>query len=168
MTNLDLYLIIIHILNLLFYTFIWFNPQQFIKISEYFGYLPYKLMYNISYVFYILTIIPFIINYIIPNFNQIFNKLFSYGILLIIIGQFLNIYVYNKLGINGVYYGSKLGEKIIWIDDYIFNYIKHPQYIGCIMTVLGISLLINDYNCYLVCSSYIIGYLYMMTIEEFF
>ena len=52
------------------------------------------------------------------------------NILLIGIGQTLNLSVYYKLGIKGVYYGNKFGLKLPYITSFPYNIgINNPQYI---------------------------------------
>ena len=170
LTNFEYYLIAIRMLNFAFYTFIWLNPTKFIGISKKLGYVPYKLMYHVAFAFYFLSFIPLGIYYLVPNIVQIFYTALSiYGIMsvmVMLVGQFLNSHIYNKIGLAGVYYGTRLGENIPWVHDIIFDTIKHPQYIGCIMTLVGVSALVNSYNCYVVCGSYILGYLYMAYLED--
>ena len=56
-------------------------------------------------------------------------------------GQCLNISVYNCLGFDGVYYGRFLSNntQVRWVTDFPYNMpIAHPQYIGALMTYIGI------------------------------
>jgi len=71
------------------------------------------------------------------------------GALLVAAGQILNFTVYKKLGIDGVYYGCKLGKKIKWVYDFPFNFISNPQYTGCILTILGMAFIVisKEYLC---------------------
>lgn len=54
-------------------------------------------------------------------------------------GQILNFSVYNAIGFNGVYYGIKFGKKIPWTYAFPYNvtWLKHPQYIGAVLSILG-------------------------------
>ena len=86
--------------------------------------------------------------------------------LLISIGQTLNFSVYNKIGLDGVYYGFKLGRKVDWVEGFPFNVgTRHPQYVGAILSWWGLfnmfissSLLYNGYMmlCLMTCSSYLV------------
>lgn len=59
--------------------------------------------------------------------------------ILCLAGQVLNTSVYNTLGVTGVYYGRELGyPPPPWVNGFPFI-IPHPQYVGCIMTVLGLG-----------------------------
>ena len=70
-------------------------------------------------------------NYII-NLNFFTSKLF-----LILIGQLLNLTVYKKLGMEGVYYGSKFNRKLPMITSFPYNVMSNPQYVGCVLTQYG-------------------------------
>lgn len=59
------------------------------------------------------------------------------ALLLIAVGQHLNALVYKHLGVDGVYYGVRFGKKIPWVYDYPYSVMRDPQYIGCIITLLG-------------------------------
>ena len=71
-----------------------------------------------------------------------YNVLFI-SALFIILGQLLNLSVYYKLGFNGVYYGNEYN--IIdnnEIQTFPYNLFKNPQYIGCILTTIGLTFLL--------------------------
>lgn len=80
----------------------------------------------------------------LANYHQLvaqpFNPyLFFYGMCLVAIGQVLNIAVYKTLGVAGVYYGSRLGKDIPWVEGFPFNAVPHPQYVGCVITGWGLA-----------------------------
>lgn len=56
---------------------------------------------------------------------------------LVLAGQTLNARVYQLLGHDGVYYGARFGRHIPWVTAWPYSHIRDPQYIGCILTVLG-------------------------------
>lgn len=62
-----------------------------------------------------------------------------YCLAAIITGQFLNLRVYQLLGTTGVYYGSRFGAapRVPWVTAFPFSVVKHPQYVGAILTLLG-------------------------------
>jgi methylene-fatty-acyl-phospholipid synthase len=70
--------------------------------------------------------------------------------------------VYSKLGITGVYYGNKFGYKTKWITSFPYNILSNPQYVGCILTFLGLYGLIDTH--YIIYS--IILYLITMYFES--
>eukprot|EP01065_Artemidia_motanka_P028031 TRINITY_DN33246_c0_g1_i1.p1 TRINITY_DN33246_c0_g1~~TRINITY_DN33246_c0_g1_i1.p1 ORF type:complete len:481 (+),score=135.60 TRINITY_DN33246_c0_g1_i1:51-1445(+) len=64
------------------------------------------------------------------------------GAQLVLVGQLLNIAIYRAIGKAGVYYGYKLGASVPWCTGFPFNvFTMHPQYAGCVMTILGGGLL---------------------------
>ena len=64
---------------------------------------------------------------------------FSYiKFLLILFGQLLNLSVYKKLGMKGVYYGNKLGYTTKWVVDFPYNICNNPQYVGSCLTYVGL------------------------------
>jgi methylene-fatty-acyl-phospholipid synthase len=64
------------------------------------------------------------------------------ALLLVGCGQALNIGIFNAIGSSGVYYGSKLGHDIPWVEGFPFNVVRHPQYVGSVMTVWGLAALV--------------------------
>lgn len=63
------------------------------------------------------------------------------GVALILAGQWLNVLVYRRIGIQGVYYGFEYGltrPDPTVADSFPFNAMQHPQYVGGILTALGI------------------------------
>ncbi|CAL8465565.1 g5101 [Coccomyxa elongata] len=63
---------------------------------------------------------------------------------LVFLGQVLNIAVYQTLSTNGVYYGAKLGKKVAWKHGFPFNTVSHPQYLGAVLTIWGLTSLLWD------------------------
>ena len=64
------------------------------------------------------------------------------GIPLIICGQILNFSVYKVLGFKGVYYGKELGvlPNTKYHTGFPFSIVQQPQYLGCILTIIGAAL----------------------------
>lgn len=59
------------------------------------------------------------------------------GLLLIAIGQVFNIGVFCRLGNNGVFYGNRFGFEIPWSSAFPFSLLKHPQYVGAVLSIWG-------------------------------
>jgi len=57
---------------------------------------------------------------------------------LAIVGQVLNVSVYHKLGLTGVYYGNRFGLATPHVTSFPFNVVDNPQYMGCILTLTSI------------------------------
>jgi hypothetical protein len=59
-------------------------------------------------------------------------------VLLVALGQVLNVAMYSAIGNAGVYYGFKLGRTVPWAYGFPFNVgLRHPQYVGVVLTLLG-------------------------------
>lgn len=73
---------------------------------------------------------------------------FMLGAALLVIGQVLNVAVFNALGGIGVYYGYEFGYAVKMVTCFPYNvsWISDPQYIGVIMTVWGIYLVLGASN----------------------
>jgi len=138
-------LYIITSLSHILYYVIWNYPTDFVNFSQELKLSPFKLMSNVAYIQKILQIL-FIYSYSINN-NTIIPYLENLNvgnIMLIGIGQTLNLSVYYKLGIRGVYYGNKFGLELPYITTFPYNIrINNPQYIGCILTLCGLYPLIS-------------------------
>jgi len=75
---------------------------------------------------------------LLPASPTLFNL--GLGGALIGIGQMLNVSVFHRLGKIGVFYGNKLGYKIPWSRKFPFSCLKHPQYIGALLSIWGFFL----------------------------
>jgi protein-S-isoprenylcysteine O-methyltransferase Ste14 len=42
-------------------------------------------------------------------------------------------------GKEGVYYGVRLGRRIPWYEGFPFTVVPHPQYVGCILCIWGVT-----------------------------
>lgn len=63
-------------------------------------------------------------------------------LLLTCLGQSLNYGIFKAIGKAGVYYGFKLGSAIPWHNGYPFNMIRHPQYVGSVLSIWGLVALV--------------------------
>ena len=61
---------------------------------------------------------------------------------LVSVGQFLNLSVFYRLGTIGVFYGVHFGYTVPWTRAFPFSYswLKHPQYVGTVLTIWGLFL----------------------------
>lgn len=69
-------------------------------------------------------------------------EIMAFAIVLLICGTALNSLVYRKLGYNGVYYGFKFGHKVEWNTGFPFNVVRHPQYVGSLLSFAGLGCLV--------------------------
>lgn len=59
------------------------------------------------------------------------------GVLLIAMGQVLNLAVFARLGPTGVFYGNRLGHAVPWRAGFPFSWVRHPQYVGTVLSIWG-------------------------------
>jgi len=65
---------------------------------------------------------------------------FGIGSALILMGQVLNFSVFYRLGSVGVFYGTKFGYQVPWCRKFPFSLLKHPQYVGTLVSIWGFFL----------------------------
>jgi methylene-fatty-acyl-phospholipid synthase len=65
------------------------------------------------------------------------------GSLLVIGGQALISFVFTRLGRLGVFYGGQFGRPVAWHTGFPFSTLRHPQYVGAVMTIWGIFLIMR-------------------------
>jgi len=70
-----------------------------------------------------------------PASSSLFNL--GFGTVLMAAGQALNVSVFHRLGKIGVFYGNKFGHKIPWSRKFPFSCLKHPQYVGALLSIWG-------------------------------
>ena len=64
------------------------------------------------------------------------------GLVLLAVGQLLNMSVFWVLGENGTFYGARWGHKIPWVNGWPFVWwMQDPQYVGVGMSLVGVTLL---------------------------
>ena len=68
-------------------------------------------------------------------------------------GQVLNGLVFFRLGERGIFYGNKFGHNMVWVTAFPFNVFYHPQYLGAVLSLVGlcplVSLAFIQYSCML-------------------
>jgi phosphatidyl-N-methylethanolamine N-methyltransferase len=62
------------------------------------------------------------------------------GTTLIVVGQILNLSVFWRLSAVGVFYGNRLGYEIPWSTEFPFSLLRHPQYVGSLLSIWGFFL----------------------------
>ena len=85
----------------------------------------------------------------------------------IAIGQYLNYIVYTQLGSVRAYYGWELGlDNSPMVKGFPFN-ISHPQYKGCLLTLLGTFFLFTPTKRFVIFTFiWTICYIYMAVMES--
>ncbi|XP_020673539.1 phosphatidyl-N-methylethanolamine N-methyltransferase [Dendrobium catenatum] len=137
-----------------FYYFLWNYPQAWVNLCGK-GVDPSHRMAQISHAFKL-----------VQFFSILSVARFSwppwYCVVLFAAGQYLNFRVYHLLGEAGTYYGVRFGKNIPWVSDFPFGYIKDPQYVGSILSLLAcLSFVPYPYVFF-----WILGYLFMMHMES--
>ena len=59
------------------------------------------------------------------------------AMLLMALGQILNLSVFYRLGRNGVFYGDKCGYSMPRCRAFPFSLFRHPQYVGTVASIGG-------------------------------
>jgi phosphatidyl-N-methylethanolamine N-methyltransferase len=65
------------------------------------------------------------------------------GVILAAAGQMLNASVFYRLGKIGVFYGNQFGYDIPWRREFPFSCLKHPQYVGALLSIWGFFLVMR-------------------------
>jgi hypothetical protein len=155
----------------LFYTVLWFIPSLWVSMigsaqpSDTMAQVAHVLKLVQGYVLYSLCKD----HYLMPGqwIEELGQTTVICSVFLMVLGQYLNVSVYNALGTNGVYYGVRFGIDVPWCHDFPYNvsWLKHPQYVGSIMSIIAAIPLIQ---LPLTWSFYIVAwYLYMCVIESY-
>lgn len=136
------------------YTFVWFFPSLFQRVSETPSakviaknpvdlivrafFYPSKVLQMGSFlVWYLRTAAP-------VNFWDISGYSWMTALQCIVVGQILNAGIYRAIGKAGVYYGFKYGYDIPWCTGFPFNVCTaHPQYFGATLTCFGFVILLS-------------------------
>lgn len=155
------------------YSYIWLYPDKYKNLCENKKKDPIKMYAYTSFSIKVIQII-FMISMatyykgpevLLMDLTNLSPSRWLVSFLLISIGQTLNFCVYNKIGLDGVYYGFKLGRQVDWVEGFPFNIgTRHPQYVGAILSWWGLfnmfissSFLYNGYMmlCLMTCSIYL-------------
>jgi phosphatidylethanolamine N-methyltransferase len=62
------------------------------------------------------------------------------GVLSILIGSFLVLLCFKKLGLRGMYFGDHFGFASNKITSFPYNYLENPQYIGSVLVYFGVAI----------------------------
>ncbi|XP_043693872.1 phosphatidyl-N-methylethanolamine N-methyltransferase isoform X1 [Telopea speciosissima] len=138
-----------------FYFWLWTYPQTWVDLCGK-ARDPSKVMAHVSHLLKLLQLLSLIsvasISWPPPLY---FWPLF-------ILGQFLNFRVYQLLGESGTYYGVRFGKNIPWVMEFPFGYIKDPQYVGSIMSLLACLCWVPFLYIFL----WVLGYVFMIWVES--
>ena len=135
------------------YLWIWHSPERFRAwcantVLRSIAAEPVDVLQLLFWLFKVLQCAVFVGWYFIygdgslwPASPALFNL--GFGGTLMVAGQALNVSVFHRLGKIGVFYGSKLGYRIPWSRKFPFSCLKHPQYVGALMTIWGFFLVMR-------------------------
>lgn len=65
------------------------------------------------------------------------------GAVSVAVGQTLNLSVFRRLGNRGVFYGNLLGHSVPRCEGFPFSLLKHPQYVGTVLSIWGAFLIMR-------------------------
>lgn len=136
-----------------FYALIWLFPRKYIQLTDLFNLNTLNFTKSICFLQKIIQI-SFLAMLKYNNLIPFLTNINTLNILFILIGQLLNAMVYYRLGSKGVYYGNRLGHPIKWLTLFPFNVLRHPQYIGSMMTFIGLYPLLDLTYIIYACSLY--------------
>ncbi|MDT8439613.1 MAG: methyltransferase [Wenzhouxiangellaceae bacterium] len=68
------------------------------------------------------------------------------GLSLLALGQALNFGVIWRLKAEGMFYGNRFGRAIEWQTGFPFSIVRHPQYVGALLSVWAFLLIMRFPN----------------------
>jgi phosphatidyl-N-methylethanolamine N-methyltransferase len=134
------------------YIWAWRDPESFRRFSEHSGLSvlgsPVVVLQLLFYCFKGIQLLVFFgwcLFYgqgsLAPPGASMFS--ITLGGVLIATGQFLNVSVFHRLGEVGVFYGNRFGYDIPWCSEFPFSVLKHPQYVGTLLSIWGFFLMMR-------------------------
>ncbi|ORE86401.1 hypothetical protein ATO7_13928 [Oceanococcus atlanticus] len=67
----------------------------------------------------------------------------SGGIVLILVGQMLNLMTFWRLGRVGIFYGVRFGHEVAWCRQFPFSVFRNPQYLGTVLSIWGLFIAVR-------------------------
>ncbi|KAK3286300.1 hypothetical protein CYMTET_6137 [Cymbomonas tetramitiformis] len=119
------------------YAFIWTHPQQFKALVGKGPRHPVHVFAGIAgaiKVFQLTTFAIWYLNISVPEFSALSNLQLIVGFTFGVTGQVLNLSMVKAIGLEGVYYGTRLGCDIPWCTTFPYSILSHPQYIGSVLS----------------------------------
>ena len=62
---------------------------------------------------------------------------------LIVIGQMLNLMTFWRLGRVGIFYGVRFGHEVAWCSQFPFSVFRNPQYLGTVLSIWGLFIAVR-------------------------
>ncbi|XP_047077432.1 phosphatidyl-N-methylethanolamine N-methyltransferase-like [Lolium rigidum] len=138
-----------------FYWALWSRPQRWVDLCGR-GADPCRRMAQVSHVLKALQLLA------LASVASFSWPPPTCSLALLAFGQYLNFKVYQLLGESGTYYGVRFGKKIPWVTDFPFGYIKDPQYVGSILSLVALLCWVPYQYVLLWC----LGYVFMILVES--
>ncbi|CAN6245094.1 unnamed protein product [Urochloa humidicola] len=138
-----------------FYYALWTHPQRWVELCGR-GADPCRRMAQVSHVLKALQLLA------LASVASISWPPPLYCPVLLAVGQYLNFKVYQLLGESGTYYGVRFGKKIPWVTEFPFGYIKDPQYVGSMLSLVALLCWVPFQYVLMWC----LGYFFMMWLEQ--
>ena len=139
-------------LERLCYAWIWHTPNAFRALCErpavaYVG-EPVDVVQKLFYGFKVIQIAVFVSWCYVYGQGALWplsGSAWALGLggTLVVVGQILNVSVLYRLGKVGVFYGNKLGYETPWCQAFPFSLLKHPQYVGTVLSIWGFFLIMR-------------------------
>lgn len=145
--------IFVHSIPHLIYYFIWTYPKTYRKVCINDCVHPVDLTFAFVFSGKVLQFVTCSAYYLYINSFFLGEKAsFGFtptrlvtGTFIFLFGQWLNMAVWEKLGVDGVCYGIKLGRPVPWVEGFPYNVgISNPQYFGATLSVFGIVILLAN------------------------
>ncbi len=99
--------------------------------------------------------------------------LITIGVILGLIGLWLNMSVYKAIGSDAVYYKCEVTKECTITNDFPYSVMSHPLFVGCSLIILSVFCLIGfdntcdiRYNVLYVCTILILLYVFSAIVES--
>ena len=127
------------------YVWVWHRPQEFRDLTERFAWwaTPVDALRSLFWVFKAIQTAVFVAWCAVFGIGGFHGMAVAPAVVLLLVGQVLNFGVFYRLGTVGVFYGNRLGHQVPWCREFPFSVLKHPQYVGTVLSIWGFFLLMR-------------------------
>jgi len=142
-------------LERLCYAWAWMQPNSFLELCAApmrpAGFEPTEVLEGLFYLFKVIQACVFAYWCLRFGHGQLWPieapaPILVVGGLLILVGQALNVSVFRRLGKTGVFYGVRFGYQVPWVEGFPFSLLKHPQYVGTVLSIWGFFMIMRFPN----------------------
>lgn len=137
------------------YLWVWYRPRSFealcARIPSLGGRTPVDALHRLFWLFKGLQAVVFLAWCWIWGDGSLWpagdsRQALLAGVAILALGQVLNLSVFYRLGKAGVFYGVRFGHPIPWCERFPFSVLRHPQYVGTVLTIWGFFLIMRFPN----------------------